>query len=495
MGIMGSVSTHTPSTSTIQFHMGAADRQRLEGLPWDHPLEEWPKQGVIPLAIRRGESRHPVIFVERGGLRYAIKETTPFMAEREIATLREIERRGVPALSPVGSVVVPAPLILVEEQGPGGLPEYISGDRGYTVTRLAPRVIPQALLYRIPFTRRNKQRLLSAIAVLLVELHEHGIYWGDPALANILIRIAGRRILAIMADAETAELFPGPINDRLREQDLESLRESLLWEAEDLRYAQGLPEEEELIDDRDFRYLLRRYRLLRREHVQLTSGPGFTSLLQVERMLDALNKWGYSLLDMSGSALQQFATVLPGWYQSKIHELLGITIPRKYARRFYNTILGHQALMSEQQGRAVSLEEAAQDWYTRYHLPAILLLRQRLASGQDPMQVYFSIMDYKWKLSRKAGYEIPIEEAALAWAMRQAETGKLGKVDPAVLASWWREREPVAQALEPLPIESEKLEPLLSEEEQPLIHLPEPELDQKLTEILDQVRPEENDEA
>jgi len=478
--------------SGAQFHMGAEDQQALQGLPWHKLLEEWPENGVVPLAIRRGLSRHPVIFVERAGKRYAIKETAPYMAEREISCLRDIERRGLPALGPVGSVTVPAPPILIEEEDTG-VPQYMSGDRGYTVTRLAARVIPQELLYRVPFTRKNKQRLLSAIAVLLIELHEHGVYWGDPSLANILIRIDGKRILAIMADAETVELFSGPVNDHLREQDLESFNESLLWETEDLRRAHGIADddEQELIDDRDFRYLKRRYQLLRQDHAQLTSPSGFTSTLQVVNMLSSLNKWGYALLDMSGHALQQIVTVMPGWYQRSIYELLGITIPRKYARRFYNMILGHQAIMHKEEGRDVSLEEAARDWYSRYHLPTILLLRQRLTPDQDPMQVYFAIMDLKWKMSMKADYEIPIEEAALAWAMQQADTGKLGAVDPASIATWWHERESVINALEPPLIQSEKLEPLLSKQEQPLIYLPESELDQKLDEILENVKPDE----
>jgi hypothetical protein len=486
-----SVTTTYPSKN-IQFHMSIEDRHHLEALPWHMQLEEWPAYGVIPLSIRRGASRHPVLFVESQGTRYAIKETTPRMAEREIGILHQVERRGIPALSPVGSVIVPVPPVLLNEQGLGGVPEYISGDRGYAVTKLAPRVIPQALLYRIPFTRKNKQRILSAIAVLMIELHEHGVYWGDPSLANILVRLDGRRIMAIMADAETAELFPGPVNDELREQDIQSFGEALLWEAEDLRYAQGLEEEDQIVDDKDFRYFQQRYRLLRREHKQLTSPSAFTSLFQVERMLEKLNKVGYSIFDMSGHAFQQIATVMPGWYQHTIHELLGITVPRQYARRFYNTILGHQAMMSQHEGRDITLEEAAEHWYTHYHLPAILLLRRHLTSGQDPMQVYFAIMDYKWKMSMKAGYEIPLDEAVLAWAMKQAKTGKLGAVDPAVMASWWTEREPVMEALEPPPIESKQLEPLLSQEEQPLVRLPASELDEKLDEILDQVKPNGN---
>ena len=485
----------TTTHTNPQFHMRADDQQRLESLPWNVPLEEWPEHGVVPLLIRRGESRHPVIFVEREGFRYAIKETTPHMAEREISNLREIEHRGIPALSPVGTVTVPAPPVMLEVRGPGGVPEYTSGDRGYTVTRLAPRVIPHVLLYRVPFTKRNKQHLWSAVAVLMIELHEHGIYWGDPSLANVLIRIDGRRFLAIMADAETAELFPGPVSEGLREQDLALFNESLLWQAEDLRKARGLPEEEGLdsvwVDDEDFRYFERRYRWLRREHAQLTNPPASTSFFQVERFLQTLNRWGFSLLSTSGHTLQQFVTVLPGWYVRRIQELLGITVPRPYARRFYNMILGHQAIMSKHEGRDVSIEEAAQHWYTRYHLPAILLLRQNLTSGQDPMRAYFDLMRHKWDLSVKAGHEVPLDEAALSWAMREADTGKLGTVDPAMLAKWWRELEPASQVLEPPLIESEKLEPLLSEQEQPLVRLPAPELERELNQILDQQEQED----
>ena len=480
-------------SSPVQFQMSKDDQRHLADLPWQFPMEEWPEHGVIPLSIRRGESRHPVIFVEHERMRYAIKETTPRMAEREIVNLHEIERRGIPALSPVGSVFVHGSPILLEEHGLHGLPQYISGDRGYTVTHLAPRVMPHALLYRIPFTRKTKHTLLAAITILLIELHEHGIYWGDPSLANVLIRVDGRRILAIMADAETAELFPGPVSDPLREQDLELFRESLLWQSEDLRQARGLSEEDEIIDDKDFRYLERRYQLLRREHSRLVSPSSLTTLYHIQTMLEDLNDKGFTLLSMGEHALQQFTAVRPGWYSRRIRELLGITVPRGYARRFYNMLLSHQALMSKNEQRQLSLEEAAQDWYTRYHLPAILLLRRNLTKEQDPLQAYFEIMAIKWKLSRRAGYEVSLEEATLAWALKQASIGKLGAVDPASIGTWWRERQPVTDVLEPPPIEPETLEPLLSPEEKPLVRLPTPELDQKLTQILDRQKPETNE--
>ncbi|GAC1655372.1 MAG: hypothetical protein NVS4B12_27820 [Ktedonobacteraceae bacterium] len=470
--------------------MGTDDRRRIEELPWHLPMEEWLSQGLEVLNIRRGESRHPVVFVEREGVRYAIKETTPRMAEREIRNFHEIERRGIPALSPVGVVISPAPPLALDVPKLGGITQYINGDRGYTVTRLAPRVIPHVLLYRLPFTKRTKQRLLSAVAVLMIELHEHGIYWGDPSLANILLRIDGRSILAIMADAETSELFTGPISDGLREQDLAMFGESLSWQAEDLRILRGLPEDTQVLDDSDFRYFEQRYRWLHRQHAQMATSTAGTSRQQLQQFLETLNGWSFSLVNATGHTLQQLTTVLPGWHQRRIHELLHIAIPRIYARRFYDTILGHQAILSEREGRDVSLEEAAHNWYTHYHLPAILLLRQNLTSGQDPMQAYFAVMQHKWNMSRKAKQEVPLEEALLDWSMRQAQTGGLGIVDPASVATWWGERKSVATALEPAPIESEELEPLLSTGERPLVRLPQPELEQKMPEILEQVKEE-----
>jgi hypothetical protein len=437
-----------------------------------------------------------VIFVESEGARYAIKETTPHMAKREIKNLREIENRGIPVLSAVGSVTVAAPPLLLDTYGPVGLPQYTSGDRGYTVTRLTPRVIPHSLLLRLPFSRRTKRHILAAVAVLLVELHEHGVFWGDPSLANVLIRIDGRRILAIMADAETAELFPVSVSAGLREQDIASFGESLTWQAEDLRRERDLPEEETLVDNKDFRYFEWRYLRLRREHALVASSPSFGTLYQVNRFLEGLNRLGYTILNTTGRTLKEleFVTALPGWYARRIHELLGIQVPRTYTRRFYNLILGHQAIMSKNEGRDISIEEAAQHWYHNYHLPTILLLRKHLTNEQDPMQAYFSIMQHKWKLSREAGYEIPLEEAVVDWAMQVANTGKLGAVDPASIATWWRERKPVTEVFEPQLIKSEKLKPLLSEQEQPLISLPHAQLDEKLTSMLEQQKPGEEQE-
>jgi hypothetical protein len=198
-------------------------------------LDEWPECAVAPLTIRRGESLHTIVFVELGPHRYAIKETSPEAAEHEALVFDELRRRGCHTLEPVGYVVT-----VGEQIGAGeiaGRPVYVSGDVGFCVTRLAEHVLPQSAFYRYPFTDLNKRLLWNAVAELLLQLHEAGVCWGDPSLANVLRDLSGHRLTAIMADAETAEVVQSQLADGLRAQDLDASAESLEWQAEDIRLA------------------------------------------------------------------------------------------------------------------------------------------------------------------------------------------------------------------------------------------------------------------
>src|SRR5258706_1547338 len=248
----------------VMERMPADDWERLAGLPWHAPLETWPEHGVVPLTLGRGQSGLPVLFVGREGQRYAIKEASHGAAEREIAALDQLRTRPVRTIAPVGWVVVPDAPIVVDEIA--GHPVYVSGDRAYCVTRLAEHVLPNSILYRYPFTDENKRLLWNAVVELLLGLHEAGVYWGDPSLANVLIAFGDRRLAAVMADAETAEIVPGRLAEGLRRQDLDALLESLEWQAEDIRLARDLPDDQQLVTAGDAAYIRAQYTALRFAH-------------------------------------------------------------------------------------------------------------------------------------------------------------------------------------------------------------------------------------
>jgi hypothetical protein len=413
---------HVSSARELVYHMPRADQEALSDLPWEAGLEEWPALGVQAVYARRGESRHLVFFVEAGGRRYAIKETSPEMARREIEQLQAVRRRGIYALEPVGVVVAPGPLVAIGEVA--GVTQYLPGDQGYCVTRLAQRVIPQALLYRYPFTRPNRRMLWNAIVALLVDLHTHGIFWGDPSLANVLIDLSHHQVRAMLADAETVELFPGPLEEHRCQQDLEALQESLLWTGEDIRQAQGFEAAPSPITEEDTAYIREHYAALRQAR-------GWAQLQQLGYAIRDLPWQNDPSIDYARPAepearsVSQAETVRPRWYQERIQALLGITIPRPFARQFYSHLITHQWLMSERAHTEVSLEDAARDWYERYHLPAITLLSTYFPSEADSLEVYLGVLERKWQLSVQAGFEVSLEEAALDYALSHAREAPL----------------------------------------------------------------------
>ncbi|HEY7126427.1 MAG TPA: DUF4032 domain-containing protein [Ktedonobacterales bacterium] len=417
----------SPSASGITFELPRADREALADFPWEAGLEAWPTRGVQAVQARRGESRHTVLFVEATGRRYAIKETAPDVARHEIRQLQEVRRRGIYALEPVGVVVAPGPLVPVGVVA--GVTQYLPGDLGYCITRLAQRVIPQALLYRYPFTQANRHMLWNAIVALLVELHRRGIFWGDPSLANVLIDLSQHQVRALLADAETVEIFPGPLDERRCQQDLGALQESLLWPGEDIRQLRGGEAVPSPITEEDTAYIREHYAALRQAR-------GWAQLQALGYAIRDPRWQREGPPDPQGPAPQltpQAAavpplwgeTARPRWYQERIQSLLGIAVPLQFARQFYSHLTTHQWLMCERTHREISLEDAARDWYEHHHLPAITLLSTYFPSESDSLEVYLGVLEHKWRLSLHAGFEVALEEAALDYALHHAREAPL----------------------------------------------------------------------
>ncbi len=62
------------------------------------------------------------------------------------------------------------------------------------------------------------------MANLMVELHRHGVFWGDCSLANTLFSRDGQVLQASLVDAETSEVHPS-LSDGQREHDIDILVE------------------------------------------------------------------------------------------------------------------------------------------------------------------------------------------------------------------------------------------------------------------------------
>ena len=198
----------------------------LIGLPWDRPLSEWMVPDVPLRDIAVGPSRHLVKFVEADDHLWAVKDMPPRIAVKEYDVLRRLEEMGLPAVQPAGLVLQPEfdTAILVTR--------YLEGSWQYR--RLFMRLPPDQPSHRA--------RLLDAMAGLLVELHRHGVFWGDCSLANTLFSRDGQLLQAWLVDAETSEVHPS-LSRGQRRHDLEILVENVAEGLVDLAERLGRPEE------------------------------------------------------------------------------------------------------------------------------------------------------------------------------------------------------------------------------------------------------------
>jgi hypothetical protein len=169
----------------IHFSVEKKYYDSLARLPWDHPISEWDILNQDIVSLKRGVSRHIVIFVKSNGYEFAVKEISAHTAKKEIANYEEILKRGVHTLLPVGYVIREDDPIEIEL--PTGK-HYEKNETSHTITLIANRVLPDSTLFARKFQDQNLYKIFDAIVELFVDLHSNNIYWGDASLANMLVR-------------------------------------------------------------------------------------------------------------------------------------------------------------------------------------------------------------------------------------------------------------------------------------------------------------------
>lgn len=109
---------------------------------------------------------------------------------------------------------------------------------------LVTRHLKFSLPYRALFARNLRpdtaERLIDALAVLLVRLHLAGFYWGDVSLSNVLFLRDADAFSAFLVDAETGDL-QAQLTDGQREYDIDLARTNIIGELMDLASGKLLP--------------------------------------------------------------------------------------------------------------------------------------------------------------------------------------------------------------------------------------------------------------
>ncbi|MEJ3743043.1 DUF4032 domain-containing protein [Actinomycetes bacterium KLBMP 9797] len=359
----------------------------LLDLPWSTPLEEWPADHLV--ALPQGISRHVVRFVKLGGTVYAVKETGERVAEREYDLLRALERIDFPAVEAVA--------IVADRQTPEGEPLD-----PVLITRHLQFSLPYRALFSHTLRPETMNRLLDALAVLIVRMHITGFFWGDCSLSNTLFRRDAGAFAAYLVDAETGALH-NRLSNGQRGEDLEIARVNIFGEALDLEAAGLLHDsiDPEVVAEE----VVQRYERLWHE-ITYEQELAREDRHHIEGRIRRLNEMGFDVAEVAMSVVDGDYRVRPkvvdaGYHTRRLMRLTGLDAEENQARRLLNDLDTYRAesdLADEQQ--------AAHRWLTEVFEPVVRAVPAHLRRKLEPSELFVQVIEHRWRLSEEAGRDV-----------------------------------------------------------------------------------------
>jgi len=368
----------------------------LLDLPWSTPLEQWPDS--LLAALPRGISRHIVRFVKVSGRVIAVKEIKDDLARREYNMLRLLQKLDQPCVVPFGVIS-----------------GRLTADGQELDACLLTRHLQFSLPYRALFSQSLRpdtaQRLIDALAVLLVRLHLTGFWWGDVSLSNTLFRRDAGAFSAYLVDAETGEIRD-QLSDGQREHDLDIARVNIAGELMDLAAGGFLDEVADPIEISQL--IVDRYRSLWRE---LTERERFElgDRWRVEERIRRLNGLGFDVdelsisTDIGGSTIQiQPKVVDAGHHSRRLLRLTGLDVEENQARRLLNDLDAYGAAQDRQNDDE---ELVAHDWLAHVYEPVVRAVPRDMARKLEAAELFHEVLEHRWYMSERVGHDVPITEA------------------------------------------------------------------------------------
>ncbi|HEY6597110.1 MAG TPA: DUF4032 domain-containing protein [Asanoa sp.] len=416
----------------------------LLALPWRVPLGEWDATEVPLRDVPVGPSRHLVRFVETDGARWALKEMPVRIAQKEYAVLRDLEARSLPAVRAAGLVMQP------HEDTAILVTRYL--ERSWQYRRLLMRMPPDLTAHR--------ERLLDAMAGLLVDLHRNGIFWGDCSLANTLFSRDGQILQAWLVDAETSEIHPA-LSDGQRRYDIDIMVENLAGGLLDV--AMRLDQPPEVFDSlfAEAESVATRYqKLWDLLHAEPTFS--FDDRYKIEAQIRALHDLGFAVDEINlvstgagPEALRlKVAVAARRYHAAQLHDLTGLDVGEGQARILLADLRAYQGRLQHETRCDISDGLVALRWMDEVLRPGMARAHDAVGGIGDPVQAYCDLLEVRWLLSEQAQRDVgdvvaigalrersvPAQSAA-RMAVAEANTGQLTALTPDLMGALERERQ------------------------------------------------------
>lgn len=392
----------------------ASSNPKMFTLPWEKPLATWPAELLANLP--RGISRHVVRFVHVGDEVYAMKEITRQVAEREYELLRRLQKLDLPTVQPVA--------VVTGRHTRDGEPL-----EAILVTRHLKFSLPYRALFARNLRPDTAERLIDALAVLMVRLHLAGFYWGDVSLSNVLFLRDADAFSAFLVDAETGDLHVS-LTEGQREYDIDLARTNIIGELMDLSSGRLLPGDVDEIETGN--RLAERYHSLW-DALTGTDKFGPDEMWKIEERINKLNELGFDVDELEMKTAEDGKRVLvrprvvdAGYASRKLLRLTGLDVQENQARRLLNDLDTYRA-STWREGEEIEI--VATDWMREVYEPTVRMIPRDYRSQIEPAQFFHEILDHRWYLAEKMGHDVPMGEAVKSYIEMVLPQYKLDKKD------------------------------------------------------------------
>jgi hypothetical protein len=370
--------------------------------PFSERLDDWTIPGLHDVA---GLHRHVVRLVESGDTTYIVKELPDDLAQREWRLLRELGVAGLPTAEVIG--------VVLERDTQAGMD-------GLLITRNIDYSVP----YRVLLSGRGLQipylgeRLLDALAGMLVRLHLAGFYWGDCSLSNTLFRRDAGALIAYIIDMETGERHP-TLSDGQRRLDLTIAIENVAGDLEDLQAGGQLADGIDPISTAQA--IETTYQQL---WVELTGTDEFdvNETFRIDHRIQRLHDLGFDAAELElyttadGSKLRLIPRVVEhGFHGQRLKALTGLETGENQARRLLNDISRYRAVIEQQKLTKIPETVAATRWLDERFEPTIDGVPPDLVGKLQPAELYHQVLEHLWFLSEAAGGDVGLGEAVTSY--------------------------------------------------------------------------------
>jgi hypothetical protein len=385
--------------TAIQIRQGHPD---FLDLPWHLPLGEWEGNTSRLVQVPRGLSRHEVLFVSYGKAIYALKELPPRLGQREYEALRGLEERELPAVMAVGLVRARTS------------EEARAEESSVLITLFLEGSLPYRTLFMNQGLERYRERLLDAMASLLVRLHLGGFYWGDCSLSNTLFRRDAGELQAYAVDAETSELHE-KLSDGQRQQDLLIMEENVAGGLADLSAVVQLPQALDVFETGS--HIRKRYERLW-EEINKEIPVAKNESYRIHERIRALNDLGFSVGEVDLVAHPgvsdhlRMRTIITdrNYHRHQLHNLTGIVAEERQATLLLNELQELRATLTRELNRSIPLSTAAFRWLEERFHPTIQQL-QPVVGTAEVSEMYCQVLEHKWFLSEREKKDVGLQRA------------------------------------------------------------------------------------